>query len=189
MGLSAITLALAKKHANKILAEKTAAIDQAILDAINQSKIYTDAAVSKLISFNIKIADTLPPESEANEHTLYLIKKESITATNDLYYEYLFIEGKWEFIGTTNLAEMDLTDYWKIEQVKEYVDNKIYSIPIASATSAGIVKVDMETISITDDGTISVIENKTQSVAEDVAQNVVDKNFVSISDDEISNLF
>ena len=78
MGLSAITLALAKKYSERIIAEKTAAIDQAILDAIKESKFYTDTVASQLISFNIKIADTLPSESEASEHTLYLIKKENI---------------------------------------------------------------------------------------------------------------
>lgn len=189
MGLSAITLALAKKHAERIVSEKTAAVDAAISDAIKQSKIYTDSVVSQLTSFNIKIVESLPSVDEAKENTIYLVKKENISDTKDLYYEYLFIEGKWEFIGTTDFAEIDLSDYWTIQQVKDYVDNKTYSIPIASATNAGIVKVDMETISITDDGTISVVESKTQNVAEGVAQTVIDKNFVTISDDEISNLF
>ena len=189
MGLSAITLALAKKHAERIVSEKSAAVEAAISDAIKQSKIYTDSLVSQLISFNIKLVETLPSVDEAKENTIYLVKKENISETNDLYYEYLLIEGKWEFIGTTNISDLDLSDYWTIQQVKDYVDNKTYSIPIASATNAGIVKVDMETISITDDGTISVIESKTQNVAEGVAQTVIDKNFVTISDDEISNLF
>lgn len=189
MGLSAITLALAKKYSERIIAEKTAAIDQAILDAIKESKFYTDTVASQLISFNIKIADTLPSESEASEHTLYLIKKENISDTSNIYYEYLFIEGKWELIGVTNLAELDLSEYWKSEQVKEYVDNKIYSLPIASADTLGIIKVDTTTLDIAEDGTLSVKETKTQQVAEETAQQVINKNFVSISDDEISNLF
>lgn len=59
-----------------------------------------------------KIVEELPT-TDIDESTIYLIRK--ITpGENDVYNEYMYIEGKWELIGNT---AVDLSDYYTQEQI------------------------------------------------------------------------
>jgi len=82
--LSIETLALAKKYAKGIGAK-------AVQEAVAQSKLYTDEAISKILSFDIEIVETLP--AQPDNHTMYLVPKTMTTPTNG-YYEYIFVNGK-----------------------------------------------------------------------------------------------
>jgi 3-phosphoglycerate kinase len=70
-----VTLALAKKYANKKIAELAA------------------------VGFAPKIMDSLPTEN-INEHTLYLIPASDGISSNG-YLEYIYINGTWECVGST----------------------------------------------------------------------------------------
>ena len=70
-----VTLALAKKYANKKIAELAA------------------------VGFAPKIMDNLPTEN-INEHTLYLIPASDGISSNG-YLEYIYINGGWECVGST----------------------------------------------------------------------------------------
>lgn len=70
-----ITLALAKKYANKKVAELAA------------------------VGFAPAIVTSLPT-SNINEHTLYLVPALDGVDSNG-YLEYLYIDGKWECVGST----------------------------------------------------------------------------------------
>lgn len=70
-----VTLALAKKYANKKIAELAA------------------------IGFAPKIMDSLPTEN-INEHTLYLVPASDGINSNG-YLEYIYINGAWECVGST----------------------------------------------------------------------------------------
>lgn len=66
-----------------------------------------------------KIVEELPTTG-IDESTIYLIRK--ITpGENDVYNEYMYIEGKWELIGNT---AVDLSGYYTQEQI----DTKISTI-------------------------------------------------------------
>lgn len=66
-----------------------------------------------------KIVEELPTTG-IDESTIYLIHK--ITpGENDVYNEYMYIDGKWELIGNT---AVDLSDYYTQEQI----DTKINTI-------------------------------------------------------------
>lgn len=66
-----------------------------------------------------KIVEELPTTG-IDESTIYLIRK--ITpGENDVYNEYMYIDGKWELIGNT---AVDLSDYYTQEQI----DTKINTI-------------------------------------------------------------
>ena len=73
--MDVITLALAKKYANKKIAELAA------------------------VGFAPKIMDNLPTEN-INEHTLYLIPASDGISSNG-YLEYIYINGGWECVGST----------------------------------------------------------------------------------------
>lgn len=70
-----VTLALARKYANKKIAELAA------------------------VGFAPKIMDSLPTE-DINEHTLYLVPASDGISSNG-YLEYIYINGGWECVGST----------------------------------------------------------------------------------------
>jgi len=70
-----VTLALARKYANKKVAELAA------------------------VGFAPAIVDSLPT-SNINSHTLYLVPADDAINSNG-YLEYLYIDGKWECVGST----------------------------------------------------------------------------------------
>lgn len=70
-----VTLALAKKYANKKIAELAE------------------------VGFAPKIMDSLPTEN-INEHTLYLVPASDGISSNG-YLEYIYINGTWECVGST----------------------------------------------------------------------------------------
>lgn len=73
--MDVVTLALAKKYANKKIAELAA------------------------VGFAPKIMDSLPTEN-INEHTLYLVPASDGISSNG-YLEYIYINGGWECVGST----------------------------------------------------------------------------------------
>lgn len=89
---------------------------------------YSKEEVNQLISdingLKKEIVTTLPTEN-IDTNTIYLVAKESGDG-NDYYNEYLYINGNFEFIGST---QIDLTDY---------VKNTDY----ATHTKGGVVRIN-----------------------------------------------
>lgn len=90
-------------------------IDNTINNLVNyylKSETYNKEEVNNLIktinSFKKEIVDTLPAEN-IDENTIYLVPKQDGSG-NDYYDEYLYINGAFEFIGST---QVNLTDYVK----------------------------------------------------------------------------
>lgn len=69
---------------------------------------FVSAIVSTINGFKKEIVDALPTEN-IDENTIYLVPKTSGSG-NDYYDEYLYINGNFEFIGST---QVDLTNYVK----------------------------------------------------------------------------
>lgn len=79
----------------------------------------------------IKVVDTLP--ETGLENRIYFVPKAD-TQTQDLFDEYVWINGKWEWV-TTKQLEVDLTPYYKKTETynKTEVDNKINVINVTEA--------------------------------------------------------
>lgn len=183
MGISLVTLALAKKSTKKAI--DTAAA-QAVFDAVTQSKKYTDDKISEIVSFRIIIVNELPPLETADPHVIYFVPRTNPTGEADFYYEYMIIDHKWEVIGST---ELDLSNYWTIDETKAYIESKEYILPKATKTTLGGVKIDGDSILINSEGVISISDSYLKEVSGDETQKLIDENFDIISNDEISNLF
>ena len=94
---------------------KNRAIAEALENAKEELKDYTDLEIA---TFDfIKIVDSLGDTGLPNR--LYLVPK-SDAEGNDLFDEYIWANGKWEFI-TTKQIEIDLTPYVKKEDVADYI--------------------------------------------------------------------
>lgn len=76
-----------------------------------QGKILKEL-IDNLANLQITVVDTLPTTGESN--IIYLVKKAG-TGT-DIHDEYVFVDGKWEKIGDT---EIDLSNYYTRDEVDD----------------------------------------------------------------------
>ena len=96
-----------------------------------KSSTYTRSEVDNLLSaipkFAIQPVDVLP--SSGSPSTIYLLRDSS--GTNNLYTEYIYVDGKWELIGT---ATVDLSNYYTIGEI----DSKLGGYVPATRTVNGM---------------------------------------------------
>ena len=101
-----------------------------------QGKILKEL-IDNLANLQITVVDTLPTTGESN--IIYLVKKAG-TGT-DIHDEYVYVEGNWEKIGTT---DVDLTNYYtktQVDSIKDTLDNKISNntLSITNITTNGSI--------------------------------------------------
>lgn len=86
--------------------------------------IYTKAEVNSLLgnisSLKIEIVSTLPI-SNIDTNTIYL-KPATDSKTNNIYEEYMYVNSKWEMIGTTAI---DLSNYYTKSEVEALITNAV----------------------------------------------------------------
>ena len=75
--------------------------------------------ISQLPKFNIVRVDVLPIE-DISSTTIYLILDNSSSDNENFFKEYIYINNRWELIGTTKI---DLSDYTTTQQVKDIFDS------------------------------------------------------------------
>lgn len=108
-------------------------------ELINDSNFATqDYVDEEIANFDfIKIVTELPETGLVNR--TYFVPKQD-PATNDLYDEYMWVDGKWELI-TTKQIEVDLTEYIKHTDI-----NQTYSPDSENAQSGKAVKEALTTL-------------------------------------------
>ena len=84
---------------------------------------YVTAALADITHFSAVIVESLPDTGDTNK--LYLVAKASGGTADDGYYEYLYISGKWEKIGSTNI---DLSGYLKKDDIHVLTNSEITEI-------------------------------------------------------------
>lgn len=67
---------------------------------------------------SIQIVDVLP-ETNIDTNSIYLVPK-SGAILNDYYYEYIYVNDKWEFIGNT---QINLDNYYTKTETNELISN------------------------------------------------------------------
>lgn len=77
----------------------------------NQGRILKEM-IANLANLQIEIVDQLPSVGETN--IIYLVKKSG--SAPDIHEEYVFVDGKWEKIGDT---EIDLSNYYTRDEVDD----------------------------------------------------------------------
>ena len=131
-----------------------------------KSQTYTQAEVNTLIGaicMNASVVQELPT-SNISTATIYLIPK-STAQTNNTYDEYICLDtttnpATWEKIGDT---QIDLSNYVQKSSTTGLLKNDgtidtttyLSSIPTASTSTIGGVKVDGTTVTIDNNGVIS----------------------------------
>lgn len=95
---------------------KTAASSKAVYD-------YVRNALANITTFSAQIVEELPEAGETN--ILYLIAKDPADETDNVYDEYLYINGKFEIVGST---AMDLSDYVLASDMHALTNSEISAI-------------------------------------------------------------
>lgn len=83
---------------------------------------YVTAAISDITGFHAEIVTELPAVGQTN--ILYLVAKSS-AASSDGYDEYLYINGAWERVGSTDI---DLSGYVQASEMHAITNTEITAI-------------------------------------------------------------
>ena len=96
-----------------VLAGKIGALETGLSNVYTKTE--TDSAIATAIAavdhLSREIVEALPENANAN--VIYMVRREGGTG-QDVYNEYMYINGAWEIIGDTSV---DLTDYAKKEDI------------------------------------------------------------------------
>lgn len=128
------------------------------------SNYYTKSEVDNLVDtipkFDIKVVQVLPV-SNISPTTVYLLTGDS--ETGNLYDEYIYVDNKWELIGTQTT---DLSNYYNKTEVDNLLSAKVNSSDLSTVATSG---------SYNDLSNKPTIPTKTSDLTND-------SNFVSSSD-------
>ena len=109
------------------LTEESSSLNQAIgtlqqadLNILQQAKDYANNVVGEQAKLQFAIVDKLPTGNNIKPNVIYLVETEDLT--DDHYDEYMYVNGKWEHLGTT---KTNLTDYYTKTEVDNIV-NEVY---------------------------------------------------------------
>lgn len=160
-----------------------------------KSEVYTQTEVNNLIAnistLDIEVVTELP--ATGNPSTIYLVAKDP--ETNDIYDEYLYINAKWERIGTTAI---DLTPYaLKTEiptKVSELTNDKGYltthqTVATVAKTGSYNDLTDKPTIPTVNNGTLTIQKNGTtvKTFTANSSSNVTANITVPTNNNELTN--
>lgn len=114
--------------------ELTGAIATAKTAAIEAAKTYTNTQIGNIVQFNISVVDTLPT-TDIQPNTIYLVPATD-TEDKNVNDEFLYIDGKWEQIGTTaiNLDDELKPITTKVDNNTASIDNLIKAFPTNNPT-------------------------------------------------------
>lgn len=106
-------------------------IPSKVSDLTNDSGFQTAAQVSTAIAnashLKRSIVESLPAVASADANTIYMVLKSPAGSGNDLYNEYMLVNGKFELIGT---SAPDLTDYVKTTDLVAITNAEIDTIAV-----------------------------------------------------------
>ncbi len=121
-------------------------IDNTVNDLKNyylKSDVYSKLEINDLLKdisgIQIKVVESLPAE-DIKTNCIYMIPSTDVIE-NDNYDEYLYVNSKWERIGTTTI---DLSKYYTKEQIDSFLNDKentITKLPVEKGgTNASTTK-------------------------------------------------
>lgn len=93
---------------------------KAVQKALEDAKAFTTDAVADVVHFGVEVVDVLPT-TDIKENTIYLVPSETSKVQN-VKTEYLYIEGQWEIIGST---QIDLSAYSTTAQMNTAISTAI----------------------------------------------------------------
>lgn len=81
-----------------------------------------ETEISTIPKFAVKVVSSLPT-TDISTTTIYLVPSEKYE-TENYYDEYIYVDGKWELIGTTKI---DLTNYARTDEENTFVATNTFN--------------------------------------------------------------
>lgn len=128
---------------------------------------YTDRLFRKVDSVSISFVDELPVSPL--EKTIYFVPRNE-SEFDYVYNEYMYIDGGWRQVGST---ELHLEDYYTREELKQELVN---ILPGATDSTIGGVIVDGKTIIIDSNNVISVNFDGSDETVENAVLDIIKNN-------------
>lgn len=116
-----------------------------------------DEMISQLRTFEMEVVSSLPTK-DIKTNCIYFVPRGATGL--DTYYEYIYVNGKWEFVGSTDI---DLSNYWTIDQTVAYIDTQKYVLPEATRETLGGIKLG-DNFNIDEDGNLELPTVDTQDI-------------------------
>lgn len=120
-------------------------ITKSVDDLVNyylKSETYTKAEVDRLVesvtSISFEVVSELPTTGESNK--IYLKLKEE--STNNSYEEYIWVDEKWELIGST---EIDLSNYVTTDELNSTLEAYVKSEDLSNTLSGYVTSNQLTT--------------------------------------------
>lgn len=137
-------------------AASAAAVKSDLANYYKKAETYSQAEINNKISaipkFGITVCDALP-DSNISKTTVYLLKGKK-EDTNNIYDEYIYVNSKWELLGSQSL---DLSGY-------------------ATTEALNTVKADLSSTATSNSNAIKSIKNQLATMTVDAALSTTSKN-------------
>ena len=102
-----------------VLSSKQGAKLKGLIDTINNTITTLQGRIDNIESGKITVTIVSQLPDTGDERTIYFVNKSG--SLNDIYDEYMYIEGKWESIGSTAI---DLSQYYDKAMIDGLLANK-----------------------------------------------------------------
>ncbi len=149
-----------------------------------KSETYNKTEVNRLIdnitTLNILIVESLPTEGISTT-TIYLIKRDEEGLINsDSYDEYIYVNNKWELIGTTAI---DLSDYPTLTRTNELIQNYVETnVQPQINSKVADVKLNGETVVVNNIANLDIKQVKYDEPAEQLVVDYIEGVPTKVSD-------
>ena len=135
-----------------------------LLSQISETESYSkdeiDSMISQLRTFEMEVVNTLPV-TDIKTNCIYFVPRGA--SGLDSYYEYIYVNGKWEFVGST---DVDLSNYWTIDQTKTYIEQNKYVLPQATTETLGGIKLNSSgSLEFNDEGELEISTITSEQIA------------------------
>lgn len=129
-------------------AAAAAAVKKDLANYYKKTETYSQAEINNKISaipkFSITVCDALP-DSNISKTTVYLLKGKK-EDTNNIYDEYIYVNSKWELLGSQSL---DLSGYATTEALNT-VKADLSSTATSSSNAIKSIKNQLATMTVDD---------------------------------------
>ena len=103
-------------------------LQTAMMQNNTKMKEWVTAQINNVKIIGLEWVDALP-ESDISTSTIYLVKSDLSTLTNNIYNEYVYKEGiGWEILGQVDTGAMDLNNYYNKTEIDELLANITVSV-------------------------------------------------------------
>lgn len=176
-------------------AASAAAVKKDLVNYYKKTETYSQTEINNKISaipkFDIKVCEALP-DSNISKTTVYLLKSPK-EETNNLYDEYIYVDSKWEKLGTQTVGDIAGLSQ-RMTAAEANIEQNTSSISTINAnvakkqdklTAGANITISGTTISAKDT-TYSVATSSTNGLMSKDDKNKLDRMAAIVVDDSIS---